>query len=220
MVRLLAMNILDLYCGAGGASAGYVQAGHTVTGVDLHPQPDYPYKFIQGDALAYVAEHGHEYDAIHASPPCQASTTLAKGTLAYLGKEYPQLIPATRAALAQHHGPTFLENVVGADMRADLTLCGEMFGLRVIRHRRFEINGATVPVPNHIPHRGKVLGHNHYAYTSESDGGYYFPVYGHGGGKGSLAMWQDAMRINWTNNRRSITEAIPPAYTRYIGSHL
>lgn len=207
-------RVLDLYCGAGGAGKGYMDAGFEVDGVDIEPQPDYPGNFIQGDALAYLAAHGHEYDAVHASPPCQASCTLTKGT--NQGNLYLNLIPATRALLALLDVPTVIENVQGSDLRRDLTLCGEMFNLAVIRHRYFELGGwAAIPTP-HKKHRGRVAGYRH----GEWFEGPYFAVYGEGGGKGSVAQWQDAMDIHWTSNRKSIAEAIPPAYTRFIGGQL
>jgi DNA (cytosine-5)-methyltransferase 1 len=207
-------KLLDLFCGAGGAGRGYIDAGFDVTGVDISPQPDYPGTFIQGDALAYLAAHGHEYDAIHASPPCQASSALTKGT--NKGKEYLNLIPATRALLALHDKPTVIENVQGSDLRRDLTLCGEMFGLGVIRHRYFEVAGFTALPLEHKAHRGRVAGWRH----GEWFDGPYFAVYGDGGGKGTVAQWQEAMDMHWTDNRKSIAEAIPPAYTRFIGGQI
>lgn len=208
-------KLLDLFCGAGGAGKGYKDAGFHVTGVDIAPQPDYAGDvFIQGDALAYLAAHGHEYDAIHASPPCQASSALSKGT--NKGAYYLNLIPATRALLALQSAPSIIENVQGSDLRRDLTLCGEMFGLGVIRHRYFELGGWSAIAPDHKPHRGRVSGWRH----GEWFDGPYFAVYGSGGGKGSVAQWQDAMDMHWTSNRKSIAEAIPPAYTRLIGGQL
>lgn len=208
------MKLLDLFCGAGGAGMGYMDAGFDVTGIDIAAQPDYPGTFIQGDALAYLAAHGHEYDAIHASPPCQASSALTKGT--NKGREYLNLIPATRALLALHDKPTVIENVQGSDLRRDLTLCGEMFGLGVIRHRYFETSGFTALPLDHKPHRGRVAGWRH----GEWFDGPYFAVYGDGGGKGTVAQWQDAMDMHWTSNRKSIAEAIPKAYTRFIGGQI
>lgn len=207
-------KLLDLFCGAGGAGKGYMDAGFAVTGVDIEPQPDYPGTFIQDDAIAFLAAHGHEYDAIHASPPCQASSALTKGT--NKGREYLNLIPATRALLALHNAPTVIENVQGSDLRRDMTLCGEMFGLGVIRHRYFECSGFTAIAPAHIKHRGKVRGWRHGVLQE----GPYFQVYGAGGQKGTVAEWQVAMGIDWTTNRKSIAEAIPPAYTRFIGGQI
>lgn len=207
-------KLLDLFCGAGGAGQGYIEAGFEVTGVDIAPQPDYPGTFIQGDALAYLAARGHEYDAIHASPPCQASCTLTKGT--NKGNEYLNLIPATRALLALHDKPTVIENVQGSDLRRDMTLCGEMFDLQVIRHRYFELSGFPFITTPHKPHRGRVAGYRHGQWYE----GPYFAVYGEGGGKGTVSQWQEAMGISWTSNRKSIAEAIPPAYARFIGGQV
>ena len=207
--------LLDLFCGAGGATRGYQNAGFTVVGVDIEPQPDYcGDKFIQGDALEYLAAQGLDYTAIHASPPCQASCTLTKGTNS--GREYRQMIPDTRALLAYYQVPTVIENVQGSDLRRDLTLCGEMFSLGVIRHRYFEVSGVDVFAPVHKPHRGRVRGYRH----GEWFDGPYVAVYGDGGGKGSVAEWQAAMGIEWTDSRKSIAEAIPPAYTEFIGRQI
>ena len=208
------MKLLDLFCGAGGAAMGYARAGFEVTGVDIAPQPNYPFTFVQGDALTYLAEHGHEYDAIHGSPPCQASTALTKGT--NKGRRYPNLIPATRELLATFDVPTVIENVQGSDLRRDLVLCGEMFGLSVIRHRYFELSEFTADQPAHKPHRGRVAGYRHGSWHE----GPYFAVYGEGGGKGSVSQWQAAMGIDWTDVRKEIAEAIPPAYTEHVGAAL
>ncbi|WP_316574242.1 DNA cytosine methyltransferase [Nocardia canadensis] len=207
-------RLLDLYSAAGGASRGYHRAGFDVVGVDIAEQPDYPFEFHRGDAIEFLLAHGHEFDAIAASPPCQASCTLTKGT--NRGREYPQLIPATRDALNRVGRPWVIENVQGAALRRDVVLCGEMFGLGVIRHRVFELGGWSAPQPKHVPHRGRVAGCRH----GQWHDGPYFAVYGDGGGKGSVADWQRAMGIDWTTDRRSLAEAIPPAYTEWIGHQL
>lgn len=193
---------------------GYHKAGFEVVGVDINPQPNYPFEFHQGDAIEFVMAYGHEFDAIHASPPCQSSSALTKGT--NKGRIYPNLIPATREALAATGKPSVIENVQGADVRRDLTLCGEMFGLSVIRHRYFEIEGFSAPKPQHLKHRGRVAGYRH----GEWFDGPYFAVYGNGGGKGSLRQWQQAMDIDWMTNKKEIAESIPPAFTEYIGKFL
>jgi len=211
------VKLLDLFSCAGGAAMGYAEAGFEVTGIDIDPQPNYPFRFHQADALTFLAEHGHEYDAIHASPPCQASSALTKGTnrttRAHL---HVDLIAATRDALAAIGLPYVIENVQGAKVRHDLTLCGEMFSLGVIRHRYFELGGWSMPVPRHIKHRGRVAGWRHGAYYD----GPYRAVYGDGGGKGSVAEWQQAMGIFHTDVRRELAEAIPPAYARFVGAQL
>ena len=208
------MRLLDLFCGAGGAAMGYHRAGFDVVGVDIAPQPHYPFEFHQGDALDYLAARWQEFDAIHASPPCQASTALTKGT--NRGRLYVNLIPATREMFAQIDAPTVIENVQGSDVRRDLTLCGEMFGLGVIRHRYFELGGWSAEQPRHRPHRGRVSGYRHGQWFD----GPYVAVYGDGWGKGSVPEWQHAMGIDWTDVRKSIAEAIPPAYTEYVGRQL
>ena len=109
-----------------------------------------------------------------------------------------------------------IENVPAAPIRKDITLCGEMFGLGVIRHRGFELRGWTMHRPDHIKHRGKVRGWRHGTYQD----GPYLAVHGEGGGKGTVKEWQQAMGINWTASRRSIAEAIPPAYAEHIGRRL
>lgn len=211
-------KLLDLYCCAGGAGAGYRRAGFDVTGVDISPQPRYPFTFHQADALEFLAAHGHEYDAVHASPPCQTHSALTKGNRARAGwaDGHVDYIDRTRRLLEHIGRPYVIENVQGAPLRRDLTLCGEMFGLAVIRHRYFEFGGWFAPQPVHVKHRGRVAGMRHGEWFT----GPYFAVYGDGGGKGSVAQWQEAMGIDWTSDRRELAEAIPPAYTEYVGGYL
>lgn len=203
------MNILDLFCGAGGASEGLHQAGFEVKGVDIVEQPEYPFNFILADALQYNDfEH---IDFIWASPPCQHysySTTRAKKEY---GKSYPDLISKTREKLLKTGKAFVLENVVGSPLRKDLILCGEMFGLRVFRHRIFEIHGFSVNQPPHIKHRGKV-----------GDGIYFRPLNGgcwltRGEIKGSISDWQKAMGAFYISSQKMLSQAIPPAYSKYIG---
>jgi site-specific DNA-cytosine methylase len=214
-----APRLLDLCCGAGGATKGYQRAGWHVTGVDLHPQPNYcGDEFVQDDALAFLARHGRGFDAIHTSFPCQASSALTKGNRRRSGwtDTHRDMNPAGRALLDWIGRPYVMENVQGSILRRDLTLCGEMFGLGVIRHRYFELGGWTMPQPAHRPHRGRVAGMRHGQWFT----GPYFQVYGDGGGKGTVAQWQQAMGIDWTDVRREIAEAIPPAYGELVGSGL
>src|SRR6266536_3632059 len=111
-------KLLDLFCKAGGAGEGYRRAGFDVTGVDIEPQKNNPHLFVQEDALSFVAQHGREYDAIHASPPCQAYSMSAQ-TQRNAGKVYHDLIAATRRSLMETGVPWVIENVPGAPMRAD-----------------------------------------------------------------------------------------------------
>lgn len=209
--------LLDAYCCAGGASAGYRRAGFCVTGVDIEPQPNYPWRFVRADAVEFIAEHGRSFAAIHTSPPCQASSALTKGNrVRGWADTHVDLIPATRDALDATGRPYVIENVQGAKLRRDLTLCGEMFGLAVIRHRYFELGGWTTTPPAHVPHRGRVAGMRHGQWFT----GPYFAVYGDGGGKGTVAQWQAAMGIDWTDVRREIAEAIPPSYSEFVGTAL
>lgn len=184
-------------------------------GVDINTQPNYPFEFVRADALDYLRDNGSEFDAIHSSPPCQASCTLIKGNQRATAGNHVDLIPRTRELLAQTGLPTIIENVQGSAVRRDLTLCGEMFGLDVIRHRYFECSFPVVQ-PAHIKHRGRVAGWRHGQYFD----GPYFAVYGDGGGKGTVAQWQQAMGIDWTDVRLEIAEAIPPAYAEYVGRQL
>jgi site-specific DNA-cytosine methylase len=216
-------RLLDLFCGAGGAAMGYHNAGFDVTGLDIDAQPDYPFEFIQMNAIKGLAELiagpiKWRFDAIHASPPCQWSSNLSRGTnhAKRSAGQYVNLIPVTRELLKLTGLPWVIENVQGAEVRRDLTLCGEMFGLEVLRHRYFEVDGFDAAAPGHVRHRGRVQGWRHGTYFD----GPYFAVYGDGGGKGSVEEWQRAMGIDWTGSRYSLAEAIPPAYTEHIGRQL
>lgn len=210
-------RLLDAFCCSGGSTRGYQEAGYLVTGIDLIAWPDYcGDAFVQGDAVEYIREHGHKYDAIHASPPCQDHSALTKGNRRRgWSDSHTDLIPATREALLSTGRPFVIENVQGAPIRRDLTLCGLMFGLRVFRHRYFEVHGFTAVSPPHPTHRGhRVSGWRH-GVRHEGD---MVAVYGLGGGKGSVADWQQAMGLFHTADRRALAEALPPSFTRYIGS--
>ena len=209
-------NLLDLFCCAGGAGAGYHRAGFHVTGVDLQSQPNYPFIFQQGDALEFLREHGHNFDAVHASPPCQAHSALTKGTNAKT-HSYIDLIPETRQLLNELGLPYIIENVQQSTVRPDLRLCGEMFGLRVLKHRLFEVSGFKVEQPKHIKHRGRAAGWRHGERPEEP---YYVSVYGTGGSRGTIQDWREAMGMPWAGKKRELSEAIPPAFTEYIGTAL
>jgi len=214
----------DFFSGVGGISYGLQIAGFEVTGIDIEFQPDYigDY-FVQSDAIKYAYDHDCDCIVHLGSPPCQHDCMLTAGTNAGL-YEYPDLLEPTLKAFQSSNKPWIIEQPPGkatSRMREllrspDLTLCGEMFGLGVIRHRNFWIEGFDIPKIDHIPHRGRVSGMRHGQWYE----GPYFAVYGEGGGKGTVAQWQVAMDIDWTENRKSIAEAIPPAYSQYIGEEI
>lgn len=202
------MKLLDLFCCQGGASMGYVLAGFEVTGVDIDPQPRYPFEFIQADAVEYVRAHGHEFDAIHASPPCQAHTRAQK----IMKREHPDLIEPTRQALIESGRPYVIENVPGSPLHDPLELCGSMFGLQTYRHRWFEFGGAGIPpvvaVPHHEPHRTRTAKMGRPAAPDE-----YMHIVGNFSG---VERARGVMGMPWAN-RDGLREAIPPAYTEWIG---
>ena len=201
-------RLLDCYCGAGGASAGYHRAGFDVTGVDIAPQPRYPFAFIQTDALEYIAAHGHEYDAIAASPPCQQYTRLRS----LHKRTYPDLIALTRDALRAAGRPYIIENVPGAPLIAPVVLCGTMFaGLRVYRHRLFECSFFLLSLP-HSRHRVPTMQRGYCADWP----GFVTVTGGHNVPKSIAAA---AIGIDWMT-REELSQAIPPAYTEFLGCAL
>jgi DNA (cytosine-5)-methyltransferase 1 len=202
------MKLLDLYCGAGGAAMGYARAGFDVTGVDLHPMPRYPFTFVQGDALRYLSAHARSFVAVHASPPCQAYSAMSACRPGLAGRS-PDLIGRTRTALNRSRLPYVIENVPGSTVRPDLVLCGQMFGLRLYRHRLFESN-TPLPQQQSCEHRiaGSKAGH--------WQPGQIISVSGH---CAPIALAREAMGIDWMR-RAELAEAIPPAYTEHIGAAL
>jgi DNA (cytosine-5)-methyltransferase 1 len=207
------LRLLDLYCCAGGASMGYHRAGFEVVGVDITPQPRYPFEFHQANALDYLAERGHEFDAVAASPPCHDHTSLASLSGAN-GTGW--LLASTRAALVALGTPWIIENVEGAPMRADVILCGHMFGLRTRRHRWFEM-GPNLPfVPQPPPHV-----HRPGVRTATSRrrerwaAGWDVSITGDVG----VYVGPEAMGIDWMTGAE-LSQAIPPAYTEWIGRQL
>jgi DNA (cytosine-5)-methyltransferase 1 len=205
-VARLKPRLLDLFCGAGGATMGYSRAGFEVVGVDIAPQPHYPFEFHQGDVMRYVftdqgpkVDNGYmtinwtKFDAIHASPPCQAYSIAAK----YTGKDYPDLLGPTRDLLEATGLPWVIENVAGAPMRADYQLCGCQFSLELRRVRLFETSwhGFEMMSPHQHPHPvPSVIGHGTPSW-----------------GREQLGYWM---------NRGELSQAIPPAYTEFIGRQL
>ena len=206
-------RLLDACCCAGGASMGYHRAGFNVTGIDIAPRPNYPFAFIQGDAIEYIRDHGHEYAAIHASWPCQHDAAITKGTNAHLRDTYADLYAAGRDAMLATGRPWVIETTAA---RPDVVLCGTQFDLPILRHRKFEVHGWIPLAPPHIRHRGRVRGWRHGTYYE----GDYLAVYGKGGGKASVPEMQAALGIDWTDVHEELTEAIPPAYTQFLGEQL
>jgi hypothetical protein len=184
-------RLLDLFCGAGGAAVGYDRAGFDVVGVDIRPQPRYPYEFHQGDALTFPLDG---FDAVHASPPCQAyaNVTAWRG----IPEEHPDLVGPARARLTGSGLPWVIENVPEAPIRPDLLLCGSQFGLKVRRHRAFETSPRLFSLLPPCRHRG-LLPFMH---------------------KGERA-YADALGCGWMTNRGA-RQAIPPAFTLHVGEQL
>jgi len=213
------MKLLDLFCGAGGCAVGYHRAGFTdIVGVDIEPQPRYPFTFVQADALEYLAAHGREFDAIHASPPCQAYS-VAKN-IHGSGHRHPDLVGPVRELLEATGKPWVIENVVGAPLECPVEVCGLALGLRVKRHRWFESSvflfGTTCR--NHASDyvivfgggakgRGKTIGR-----TAKGGPMIRRPFVPHE--EASVAMG-----IDWMI-RDELSQAVPPAYTEFIGRQL
>ena len=199
-------RLLDLFCCQGGASAGYVAAGFDVVGIDIDPQPRYPYPFFQRDALTFLEIHGERFDAIHASPPCQAFSN----TQRLQGNEHPDLIAPTRELLQKLNTPWVIENVPGSPLDNPVEMCGAMFGLETYRHRLFESN-IPLTAPAHPEHAVPTVKMG----RPPRDGEYMHIV----GNFSGVARGREVMGMSWAN-RDGLREAIPPAYTEHIGAQL
>lgn len=209
-------RLLDLFCCAGGAGKGYHDAGFEVVGVDIVPQPRYPFKFIQDDVLMLTGEFLASFDAIHASPPCQSYSDLAKRNKN--ADEWPRLIEPVREMLINSGLPFVIENVDGAPLLNPVVLCGTMFpGLRVLRHRLFEVNFPLVAPPHGKHPKVHTFDKRKSHFGKTHDMVDFVQVTG--GGNCRIAAARDAMGIHWMN-KNELNEAIPPAYTRYIGHFL
>ncbi|MFD5081882.1 SAM-dependent methyltransferase [Kitasatospora sp. NPDC058406] len=204
------LTLLDAYCCQGGASMGYYLAGFNITGIDLHPQPRYPFPFIQGDAIQHIRDHGHQYDAIAASPPCQRYSA----TQRIQRNDHPDLIGPTRDALDATGRPWVIENVEDAlpELRAPVTLCAAPLGLHTYRHRLFEPGGGLqLAQPDHPKHTvpsvkmGRPL----------REGDWYHAV----GNFSNVPYVRADMGVPWMS-RDGIRECIPPAMTRLIGQQI
>ena len=211
------MRLLDLFCGAGGCSVGYARAGFELVGIDAAPQPRYPYEFVQADAMTYPLDG---FDAIHASPPCHGHSALNVVNEIEYGTEW--MLAATIKRLTDHGAPFIVENVAGAraHMPGALQLCGTEFGLMtrmesygevwLARHRLFLSNIHLLGAGGCHCYGRRIVG-----------------VYGHGGGgpkasvrgPGTAQASREVMGIDWMT-RDELDEAIPPAYTQFLGEQL
>ncbi len=199
-------RLLDLFCGAGGAAVGYHRAGFDVVGVDIKPQPNYPFMFIREDALKVLDTSYQfwllgglsDFDAIHASPPCQhyANVTIWRGDQ----EDHPDLIAPTRELLEATGLPWVMENVRTKELRADYMLCGTALGLPFRRHRHFETNWSGHKMAHPCQHRESDWSFDH-------------------GGKQRESVYRDAIGCDWMTVLES-REAIPPTYTELIGHQL
>ncbi len=201
-------RLLDLFCCAGGAATGYHRAGFDVVGVDINDQPHYPFEFHRADALTYPLEG---FDMIHASPPCQKFSTLKNFTK----KDYPDLIGITRNRIK--HMLYVIENVYGAPLYDPIRLCGSSFGLGVWRHRYFESSGVLLgskcchkKFPNPIDVTG--TGGRQKVKRKKLTGGQARKPC-------NIAEARTVMGIDWMT-RKEISQAVPPAYTEWIGRQL
>jgi len=215
-------RLLDLFCCEGRAARGYQRAGFYVVGVDLDPKFGKRYagdEFHAGDAIEYLKEHGHEFDAVHASPPCQRYSI----TNAARQHDYPDLIGPTRDALVASGLPWVIENVVGAPLIEPITLCGRMFGLNATdddgtplvldRHRNIESN-LTLTAPNHLPHdkRVQVAG----SYGGARRDKIEARTIRHGGYVPSKAVQEVLLDIGWMT-QHGLYQSIPPVYSEWVG---
>lgn len=224
--------LLDLFCKAGGASMGYARAGFTVVGVDIEPQPNYPFKFHQGDALEFIARYGRGFHAVAGSPPCQGYSVTRYVT----GRtDHFRLIGPVRDAMRQTGRPYVIENVESGDVRAEMRdpvrLCGSSFGLRVRRHRLFEANWTLEGLP--CDHGWQDADKKFKIHMSRSRGGSRMsgvvPVFGnhqviHEGPRPhdiskERDLCREVMGIPWMT-KPELNQAIPPAYTEHIGLQL
>jgi DNA (cytosine-5)-methyltransferase 1 len=216
------VRALDLFCGGGGASAGLVWAGYEVTGVDIKPQEHYPFAFGKADVLMLPVDWLATFDLIWASPPCQRYTNSARQ--ARSTHRHPDLVPPVRRMLERAGVPFVIENVLAAPLRRDLLLCGSMFGLQLVRHRIFEVHGFHVPQPRHEPHHPEFVsphGSPGLPVAEEIERWrskprrQSLPRERHG----SEEEWRRGLGIDWLD-WKGLKEAIPPAYSRYIGEAL
>lgn len=201
-------RLLDLCCGGGGASVGYHRAGFDVTGVDIVPRPAYPFTFYQADALTFPLDG---FDAVHASPPCQAFTRAGALRAAQGGRARSgDLLTPMLERLAPLSIPWIVENVPGAPMPDPLILCGSMFGLAVRRHRAFSSNRLLLRMDCRHELGGRPVGVYHVLGDEIPNGGRT---------AATLDQARAAMGIDWLE-WDELKEAIPPAYTEHLGAQI
>jgi DNA (cytosine-5)-methyltransferase 1 len=220
-------RLLDLFCGAGGCSVGYHRAGFDVVGVDIAPQPNYPFEFWQADALEVLERTERwlddgalwRFDAIHASPPCQAHSTIAKQQRQRRPGvyEHPELVGPVRELLKATGLPYVIENVMGAPLVDAIQLCGSSFGLDLHRHRLFECSFPAMAMP--CAHYWQTPRFRTLDSRKPNALASVVGVHGHHNYAGERDLREAAMGIDWMDPRE-LTQAIPPAYTEHVGSYL
>jgi DNA (cytosine-5)-methyltransferase 1 len=214
-------RLLDLCCKAGGATKGYQRAGFYVVGVDIEPQPNYcGDEFLQADAMTFPLDG---FDAYHASPPCQGylNEHFRVTPSGHVRKDHPRLIAPMRERLQQTGAPWVIENVAAArsEMRDPVVLCGSSFGLAVRRHRLFEFSAPPALVPPCAHHLQREAKYPTQFRPKNGQNSLSRVVQVYGNGKGASA-WPAAMGIDWPMTRSELANAIPPAYTEWIGRQL
>jgi len=201
-------RLLDLFCGAGGAAMGYHQAGFEVVGVDIKKQPRFPFEFHQADALEFPLDG---FDVYHASPPCQAYSRAFSALVGYR-KDHPDLVGSTRNLLIGVGKPFIIENVIGSPLFNYIELDGTMFGLKTYKCRWFELHGFGIPeLPLSRYKKGMVKSGELVGIISHSDNPQE---------RTRREDMEGAYGIDWGLNRHELRQAIPPAYTEYIGKYL
>jgi len=202
-------KLLDLYCCAGGAGYGYELAGFDVTGVDIAAQPKHRGRFVLADAIEYLLANYRRFDAVHASPPCQEYSK-ASMQFRVAGKQYVDLISATRTALKETRLPYIIENVPGSPLEQPIELCGAMFGLQTYRHRLFESN-IKLLAPTHPTHTAINA-----RMGRKPKEGEFIQYVGHFSG---VEQVRRMTGLHWMG-QKELAQSIPPAYTHYLGEQL
>jgi DNA (cytosine-5)-methyltransferase 1 len=211
------VRLLDLFCGAGGAAVGYHRAGFdTIVGVDIKPQPRYPFQFVQADALEFCKSFGAGFDVIHASPPCQHYSVSIVNRYASKRQDYPDLLPSTRMVLERCGRRYVIENVVGAPIRPDLVLCGSQFSLKVARHRLFELNWPGFLLTPPCAHAEDIVG----CYGTGTSSWIRRKRIAKGLKPHHAKAEQQAAMGLFHTSAEELCQAIPPAYTEFIGKQL